>query len=93
MVDMAEMAERDGDLVPVVTETAMGLTLVLLLVLVLLLLLVVMIAATTTATVAAAVLLGGKPYTIPPLDAPTWIALWHPASATRPVPMSRPKSA
>jgi len=71
VADMEEMAEKDG--VPVVTETAMGLTLVplvLLLVLVLVLLVVMIAAATTTAITEAP---EGKPYIIPPLDAPTWI--------------------
>ena len=72
--EMEEMAEKDGGLVPVVTETATGLTLVLLLLLLLLVLLVVMIAATTTAATTATEVPEGKPYTIPPLDAPTWIA-------------------
>ena len=70
--EMEEMAEKDGGLVPVVTETATGLTLVLLLLL--LLLLVVMIATAATTAAAATEVPEGKPYTIPPLDAPTWIA-------------------
>jgi hypothetical protein len=69
---MAEMAEKDG--VPVVTETAMGLTLVPLVLLVLVLVLVLLVVMIATAATTAAVLLEDKPYIIPPLDAPTWTA-------------------
>jgi len=72
--EMEEMAEKDGG--PVVTETATGLTLVLLLLLLLVLPVVMIAAATTTAaaTTATTEVPEGKPYTIPPLDAPTWTA-------------------
>ncbi len=83
------MEERAGGLV--VTEIVTDLTLDL--VALVPLVVVASIEEEEEAEAAAVVLLGDKPYTIQPLDAPTWIALWHPASATRPAPTSRPKSA
>jgi hypothetical protein len=68
----------------------LGMALALVLVLALALALALALVSVTTeeaATTIAVVLPEVKQYTIQPLDAPTWIEPWHPASATRPAKM------
>ncbi len=82
------MEERVGGLVLVGVVLGMALALVLVLALALALALaLVSVTTEEAATTIAVVLPEVKQYTIQPLDAPTWIEPWHPASATRPAKM------